>query len=179
MPQGARGEHYIPILVHGSNVLVIVACLWFNLAKNTRMFVLCYHCYFIMDFMNPHSTASYPDGWGWTWHCTSASTFITACVGLAISVLIMVLPYPVRAFTACGEEALRSATKLKSLVEALVDHYESDHPTVKVHRCDADAKPERGGRVMYTLVLARCTCMPPAGGELFAPIHPQLISAIG
>lgn len=140
MPQGARGEHYIPLLAHGSNVLFIVASLWLNIAKNTRMFMLCYHCYFIMDFMNPHSSASYPDGWGWTWHCTSASTFLTGCAGLAISVLIMVLPYPIRATTACSEEASRSVTKLTRLVEDLVWYYEKDHPTVHVHRCGADAQ---------------------------------------
>eukprot|EP00928_Gymnodinium_smaydae_P072978 TRINITY_DN56254_c0_g1_i1.p1 TRINITY_DN56254_c0_g1~~TRINITY_DN56254_c0_g1_i1.p1 ORF type:complete len:882 (+),score=135.34 TRINITY_DN56254_c0_g1_i1:109-2754(+) len=143
MPNGAAGDDYEPSLVHSCNILFIFLLLWLNIPKNTRMFSLSYHVYFVMDFMNPATTRPEVFNTSWamdrTFLMTSslATTFVTVVIGCAIAVLTMMLPYPIKATTTARNSAVDCVARLTELVDGLAQYFHGSEPSVKIAQLES------------------------------------------
>jgi len=137
MPLGARGEYYHPWLAHTMIISFVVLVLWLNISKNCTMFLLCYHCYFAMEFVNPNSTTIFNTSWAVDYDAYTTTTFVTATLGILAAVLATMLPTPILATQSCRSDAMRSVTALTALIKELVDYFDGTEASVKIHRLEA------------------------------------------
>lgn len=143
MPGGAAGEHYNAPLVHALNVLVIFGGLWLNMSKNVRMFLLCWHAYFMMEFMNPNTTTVYNTTWAVIPDSYTTTVLVTSTIGVLAAICVMIFPYPVRSTNACRQAALDSVGRLTSLMNSLVEYYNRQEASVKIHQLEEQANDLR------------------------------------
>lgn len=138
MPGGARGDQYATSIIHIANVLYIFLCLWLNISHNTRTWLLSYHCYFMMEFMNPKSTVNLSFSWSLRSDSMSSNVFFTGMAGVVAAVLVMVVPWPIRAGQKCCTAASLTVDMLTDLVDDLVLHHCDSENYFRVHRFEAD-----------------------------------------
>mmetsp|Transcript_121535 Transcript_121535/g.355182 ORF Transcript_121535/g.355182 Transcript_121535/m.355182 type:complete len:953 (+) Transcript_121535:53-2911(+) len=132
MPGGAGGDYYFAPVVHLINILTIFTGLWLNISKNVRMFLLCWHAYFLMEFMNPNSTAVFNTSWAINLDAYTTTTLVTSTAGVLAAICVMLLPYPVTSRSACREAAAESVMQMTSLVGDLAAYYSRSEPSVKI-----------------------------------------------
>ena len=137
MPLGARGDHFDPLLAHAMLASFIVVVLWLDMTRNATMFMLCYHCYFAMEFVNPQSQAAFNTSWAVERDAYTTTTMVTAAVGVIAAVAATLLPTPIRATKACRGAAKCSVIALTGLVADLAAYYDGDRPTVNIYRLEA------------------------------------------
>jgi len=143
MPGGAAGEFYCAPLVHAVNVLVIFLGLWLNMAKNVRMFLLSWHAYFLMEFMNPNTTTIYNTTWAIIPDSYTTTTLVTSTIGVLCAIGVMLFPYPVRSTNFCRQAALESVGRLTSLMDSLVEYYNRHEASVKIAQLEEQARDLR------------------------------------
>jgi len=102
------------------------------MSKNVRMFGVCYHVYFFMEVMNPNSLTKFNTTWAVDWLSYTTATMITSSIGMAVAVLVMVFPTPIRAVTACREQGISTVFKLTKLVDDLVVYFNREEASVRI-----------------------------------------------
>jgi len=136
-PHGAAGDTYYAPVVHSVNILVIFLGLFINIPKNTRMFLLSYHCYFMMDFMNPKSTTYNNTTFAIDLDASTTTTIVTATIGVLVAILVMMLPFPKTAWRQTASAAKGSTDTLTSLVQEIWTYFQGHEASVKIVQLEA------------------------------------------
>jgi len=140
MPGGAKNPKvYIPLIAHTANVVSIVLGLWLNISRNIRLFWLSYHCYFMMEYMNPESTYVFNTSWAINWEAYTTTTLITASIGCIAALLVVFVPVPVRAIQSCRSSAIESVNMWAGLLDKIVEYYERHSASVRIVQSEAGA----------------------------------------
>mmetsp|Transcript_21892 Transcript_21892/g.49932 ORF Transcript_21892/g.49932 Transcript_21892/m.49932 type:complete len:897 (-) Transcript_21892:157-2847(-) len=143
-PHGAAGHSYYAPVVHTVNVLVIFLGLFVNIPKNTRMFLLSYHCYFMMDFMDPASTSYRNKTFAIDLDSTTTTTIVTATAGVLVAILVMLFPYPKTAWKENASGAKETTADLLALVDEMWQYFAGSEASVKVVQLEAIVLSLRG-----------------------------------
>jgi hypothetical protein len=130
-------SHYSHSVVHATNIVVIFLGLWLNISKNAKMFFVCYHVYFIIDFMNPESQTKFNDTWHVDMTATTTTTLVTSTMGLCVAVFVVLFPWPIRATTDCRLQAVVSINMLTDLVDGLTVYFAGDEQSVRIVRMES------------------------------------------
>lgn len=139
MPSGARGEHYNAPLTHAVNFLAIFLGYFLNIQKNTRMFYVCYHVYFLIEFVNPNSVMVWNSSWAINFDSYQATTLFTAIIGLVVAPCVFLIPSRITAKDSCQKAALHTTAMLTKLVDDLQSYYERATPSVVIFQCEASS----------------------------------------
>lgn len=140
MPGGAANrEQYNDSIVHTTNVVVIFLGIWLNISKNAKMFFVCYHVYFIIDFMNPDSATKFNHDWHVDMEATTTTTLLTSTMGLCVAIFVCLFPWPIRATTECQLQAINSINMLTDLVNGLAVYFAGAEPSVRIVRMEISA----------------------------------------
>lgn len=134
MPGGAKGDHFMPWVAHGSNIIFIVSVLAMDLSKNVRMFLLSYHCFFHMDLVNPAATGIYNVGWGIETDGYPFVTMICCCCGVTMSVISMLVPFPNLATRCARQSTISSVTSLNTLMMDMHRYFSRSGPSCEIFR---------------------------------------------
>jgi hypothetical protein len=132
MPGGAGGEYYHPKMVHAVNIAVIYLGLFLNISLNIRLFLVCWHVYFIIEVMNPESKTIYNTGWGIDKEAYTTTVMVTSTIGMAVAVIVMIVPTCLRAVDACRAQGVSVVNTLTDLVDGLVTYFERSEPSVRI-----------------------------------------------
>lgn len=138
---GHGGElcQYSHSIVHAANVIVIFLGIWLNISKNAKMFFVCYHVYFIIDFMNPDSTTKFNATWHVDMEATTTTTLVTSTMGLCVAVFVTLVPWPMRAAKDSRLQAIVSINMLTELVDGLATYFAGAEPSVRIVRMESAA----------------------------------------
>jgi len=140
MPGGAKNPNvYIPLVAHAANVLSIILGLWLNISRNIRLFWLSYHCYFMMEYMNPNSTYVFNTSWAINWEAYTTTTLVTATIGCFAALLVVFVPIPVRAIQSCRNSAIESVNMWAGLLDKIVEYYERQSASVRIVQSESGA----------------------------------------
>lgn len=139
MPGGASGDHYNPVLMNTSNVLLIVLTYSLNFSKNVRMFIISYHVFFAMSLMNPDVDPGLNMTWAIKWDAATATTLGTALLGLAGAVVTILFPTPLLAKAQARAAAHRSVFQMNNMMKELFEYYKRKEPSVTIQIIGVDA----------------------------------------
>lgn len=124
MPDGAAGDHYYAPLAHTSHIVFCVLSVWVNISANVRMFILSYHVYFAMSFMDPATAkGTFNTSWAFDFESSATSTLLTAVAGLLGALVVMLLPKPILAKRAARNSAVAATESVCNLMDDLVVYF--------------------------------------------------------
>lgn len=134
VPGGASNPDYNPFVGHLINLVFIFLCLALNLNKNVRVFILSYHMYWVIDWMNPATLNAYNTSWSIFDNLSldPLVTIVTACVGMVVALLAMFLPTPIKASSAAKSGAMSATMMVTELVGELSAYFSRSEPSVKI-----------------------------------------------
>jgi hypothetical protein len=99
-------------------ILYILFIVGADLDAGCKMFALNWHCYFIMDFLNPNVSGVYSSNWRIDIKGPAVSGLVQSCIGVGVAVLVTLLPFPLFALDKARDCALNLSDSLTDAWDA-------------------------------------------------------------